>query len=445
MFNKKIAFLYFLILPFLGFTQGVEFEHISLEEALAKAKKENKLVFIDFYTVWCGPCKKMAKIIFPLPEVGDVYNKNFINLKLDAEKEGEAVAKQYNVTGYPTLLYLDTDGNVLLKDTAFKPEEIFLNMAQMAITSLDSAYSLENLQKEFPNKFNDEHFLKMYIEKMAEYGQDTVEGIDAWLKVQTEMDDASPEMMKYLIKNSQLFIIGGKAKQILDENFDFYMKNASEYEAKMLSRLSSQIVVNTKRIGLRHKNPEVLKLYIDYCKQPENNVDSSDLMEAELTYYALIENDESYKNLTVTYVSKLINDKSIAEIHEADKKSYELYKRAYEKDPVSARLPMLNASKEGLKAYKILKEINEKGKGYLERITSKKEYKTLINWIEYGYELKPENCFMDDLKAELYYKTGKNKKAVELKERAIKNWPKTDKKFINKEYELEQMRNGEEI
>jgi len=446
MINKKIIFLSFLVIPILGFAQGIEFEHISLEEALVKAKKENKLIFIDFYTVWCGPCKQMVKTIFPLPEVGEVYNKSFVNLKLDAEKEGKAVAKQYNVTGYPTLLYLDTDGNVLLKDTAFKPEDIFLNMAQTAITSLNSNYSLENLQKEFPNKLNDEQFLKMYIEEMKLYGQTLNEGIDAWLSVQTEMDEASPEMMKYMMNNAINFVVGGKGEQILDENIGTYLEKASPYEAKMLPRLKMRIICNTKEVAVKNEDPQLLKTYIEaYKNQTEVKVKEEEIVESQLMYYDMVKDDVSFKVQTESYVAKVINEMTIAEIHDADKQSYELYKRAYDKDPVPERLPMLNASKEGLKAYKILKEINKKGKGYLERITTKIEYKTINSWIKYGYDLKAENCFMDDLKAELYYKTGRNKKAVALKERAVKNWPRSDKKFINKEYELEQMKNGEEI
>ncbi|OMP30154.1 hypothetical protein BKM32_12250 [Mangrovimonas sp. DI 80] len=426
--------------------QGMNFEHITLEEALVKAKKENKLVFIDFYTVWCGPCKKMAKDIFPLASVGEVYNKNFINLKLDAEKEGQAVAKQYNVTGYPTLLYLDADGKILLKDTAFKAEDTFIEMANRAVSSVNSKYSLENLQDMFPKKQNDEQFLKMYIKEMEQYGQDTSDGIDAWLKVQTEMEESSPEMLDYVFHNIRNFIVGGKGEQILNENYDTYMQQASEYQAKMLPRLSTQILNGTMDTAIRNKDPELMKAYIEaYKQQPESRFREDNLLEAELIYYGMLNDDESYKTTTLNYINGLIEQSTIAEIHESDKKSYEMYKRAYDNDPKPSRERMLNASKEGLKASKILKEINELSKGYLQRATSKKEYETLNSWIEYGYELRKDNCFTDDIKAEVYYKNGKKKKAVALKERAVKNWPRSDKKFVNKEYELEQMKKGASI
>ncbi|WP_188228434.1 thioredoxin family protein [Aestuariibaculum sediminum] len=428
-------------MPFLGIAQGINFEHITLDEALTKAKAENKLVFIDFYTVWCGPCKKMAREIFPLSTVGELYNNNFINLKLDAEKEGEAVAKQYNVTGYPTLLYLDAEGKVLLEDTAFKHEDTFIEMANRAINSQNSKYSLENLKNEFPSRLNDEQFLKMYIRKMDEFGQDISKGVDAWLKVQTEMNESSPEMLKYLLKNSRNILIGGKGEQILEENYDTYMKQASSFEARMLPRIKTQILNGTLDTAVRNKDAELMKVYIEaYKQQPKNRIKKDDLLDAELIYYEMLDDDTSYKTITANYINNLIDQTSIEEIKTADEKSYSMYKKAYDNDPKLARERMLNASKEGLKASKLLKELNELSKGYLEKSTSKKELKAIGKWIKFGYKVKEDNCFMDDLQAEFFFRKGKTQKALELKERAIKNWPKTDKKFVNKEYELQQLK-----
>ncbi|MBD0830624.1 thioredoxin family protein [Aestuariibaculum sp. TT11] len=441
MINKKIVLLILSLMPFLGIAQGINFEHITLDEALTKAKAENKLVFIDFYTVWCGPCKKMAREIFPLSTVGELYNNNFINLKLDAEKEGEAVAKQYNVTGYPTLLYLDAEGKVLLEDTAFKHEDTFIEMANRAINSQNSKYSLENLKNEFPSRLNDEQFLKMYIRKMDEFGQDISKGVDAWLKVQTEMNESSPEMLKYLLKNSRNILIGGKGEQILEENYDTYMKQASSFEARMLPRIKTQILNGTLDTAVRNKDAELMKVYIEaYKQQPKNRIKKDDLLDAELIYYEMLDDDTSYKTITANYINNLIDQTSIEEIKTADEKSYSMYKKAYDNDPKLARERMLNASKEGLKASKLLKELNELSKGYLEKSTSKKELKAIGKWIKFGYKVKEDNCFMDDLQAEFFFRKGKTQKALELKERAIKNWPKTDKKFVNKEYELQQLK-----
>ena len=87
------------------------FRHVSFAEGVAAAKAENKLVFIDFYTEWCGPCRMMANNIFPQKAVGDYFNEKFVCLKIDAEKgEGVELAKRFKVTAYPTFIVLDAHG-----------------------------------------------------------------------------------------------------------------------------------------------------------------------------------------------------------------------------------------------------------------------------------------------------------------------------------------------
>lgn len=88
---------------------GVTFLKGSWKDALAEAKRQNKPIFLDVFTTWCPPCKRMAKEAFPNARVGAKFNIHFINYQLDAEKgEGIAIAKQYAVASYPTALYIDS-------------------------------------------------------------------------------------------------------------------------------------------------------------------------------------------------------------------------------------------------------------------------------------------------------------------------------------------------
>jgi thiol-disulfide isomerase/thioredoxin len=96
--------------------QGITFEHGNFAAVCAKAKAEKKLVFIDVYTSWCGPCKYMAATVFKKDNVGQYFNSQFINFKIDAEKgEGKALAAKYKVQFYPTYLFIDDKGPFLIK------------------------------------------------------------------------------------------------------------------------------------------------------------------------------------------------------------------------------------------------------------------------------------------------------------------------------------------
>lgn len=96
------------------FSQGITFENGTFTEALAKAKKENKMVFMDCYTIWCGPCKILSNDVFPKKIVGDYFNSNFVSIKIDMEKgEGIELRKKYDVVAFPTLLFIDEKGEVV--------------------------------------------------------------------------------------------------------------------------------------------------------------------------------------------------------------------------------------------------------------------------------------------------------------------------------------------
>lgn len=94
--------------------QGIDFmpEGSLLKDAVAKAKQGNKMVFLDCYTSWCGPCKMMASKIFPTKEVGDFMNPKFVSIKIDMEKgEGPSLVEKLQVSAYPTFIIFNGDGN----------------------------------------------------------------------------------------------------------------------------------------------------------------------------------------------------------------------------------------------------------------------------------------------------------------------------------------------
>jgi thiol:disulfide interchange protein len=114
--------------------QGINFFKGTWAEALEMAQAENKPIFVDAYTVWCGPCKYMAAKVFSVDSVGAYYNKNFINYKYDMEKgDGPKFAEKYRITAYPTLLYINPDGRVLHRVMGAKQPESFINEGKKAL------------------------------------------------------------------------------------------------------------------------------------------------------------------------------------------------------------------------------------------------------------------------------------------------------------------------
>lgn len=94
--------------------EGIQFIESNWAKAKAEAKKQNKLIFLDAYATWCGPCKMLKRNTFPDKAAGEFFNKYFVNVALDMESgDGPAVAATYQVNAYPTLIITDADGNMI--------------------------------------------------------------------------------------------------------------------------------------------------------------------------------------------------------------------------------------------------------------------------------------------------------------------------------------------
>jgi thioredoxin-related protein len=117
------------ILPVFAMAQdaGIHFESgLSWKEILGRAKAENKYIFVDCHTTWCGPCKWMEKNIYPETEVAEYYNEHFINVALQMDRteddpqsvrnwyaDGDTIAERYNVKIYPTYLFFTPSGQII--------------------------------------------------------------------------------------------------------------------------------------------------------------------------------------------------------------------------------------------------------------------------------------------------------------------------------------------
>ena len=105
---------------------GIQFVDAPWAKIIAQAKKENKIIFFDAYTSWCGPCKMMQKNVFTRPEVAEFFNANFINVKKDMEiGEGPDLANKYPLEAYPTLFFIDGSGKVVRQVIGYQtPEQL---------------------------------------------------------------------------------------------------------------------------------------------------------------------------------------------------------------------------------------------------------------------------------------------------------------------------------
>ena len=155
---------------------GITFFKGTFGEALAKARQENKPLFVDFYAVWCVPCKKMAKNVFTQEEVGKYFNEHFISLQLDAEKgENVEIAKNYKVAAYPTVAFIAPDGKALSVNTGAMDKDELMEAAKIVA---GERVSFEELYNKYKANGNDLDIQQQLLLKAPSFLQ-AQEGMEA--------------------------------------------------------------------------------------------------------------------------------------------------------------------------------------------------------------------------------------------------------------------------
>jgi thiol-disulfide isomerase/thioredoxin len=162
--------------------QGISFEKGDWFSTLVKAKAQKRLVYVDVYADWCGPCKLLEKLVFPKKEAGDFYNAHFVNAHVNAEKgEGIGLVKRYQVTAFPTHIFIDpASEQVVYWTTGYGGLETFLEEGETAVAEWKDPMTWEKYEAAFPAKKNDRKFLRDWLRKADRLHKDNNEILNAY-------------------------------------------------------------------------------------------------------------------------------------------------------------------------------------------------------------------------------------------------------------------------
>jgi len=183
---KNLYTLLLVVIPFLISAQGIEFFEGTFAEAKKVAQKEDKLIFVDCYTTWCGPCKRMSNAVFPDASVGKVYNKHYIALKLDMEKEqGMRFGKKYPVSAYPSMFYLDSEGEIIQKIVGGKTIQDFIAIGKKMVSQNDRT---DSYAQQFEDGNRDYDFILKYVKEMNKVGKSPIALANKYFKEGPSID-----------------------------------------------------------------------------------------------------------------------------------------------------------------------------------------------------------------------------------------------------------------
>nr|WP_315424647.1 thioredoxin fold domain-containing protein [uncultured Pedobacter sp.] len=244
----KKLFLIFLLLPFIGTAQvkGTHFEHgLSWQQVKEKAKKENKFLLVDCFTTWCGPCKYMASTIFPQEKVGEFFNKNFVNVKVqldqtknDSEEvkswyaDAQSMSKEFKINAYPTFLIFSPKGELVHRIVGGGEADEFIARAQMALNPETQYYTL--LKKSESGNPTPETLKQLAVSAEAAYDEENSEKFaNAYINTQ-----------KDLYTKENLEFISRYARSTKSKGFELMLKDPEKIDAILGKGKSNKILSN---------------------------------------------------------------------------------------------------------------------------------------------------------------------------------------------------------
>jgi thioredoxin-related protein len=285
---KIIMVLNILLTSFVCGAQQVEFKKLSdWNQVLDSASKENKYIFVDCFTTWCGSCKKMDSEIFKNALVANFLNQNYISIKIQfdsAAKDNVHIqnwfhfskdfGKANDVNAFPTFLFFKSNGKLVSKETGsnFTPKE-FVTMLE---SKLDINRQFYTIKEQYLKGDRSADLIRNLLPEAVKIGDmkiayeihdqyictiDTPYTTSQLAAIYSSMTDIRsagfPIILSYVEKNSSLLPNKGFANIIVkslinQEMFKLYIQNKggkidwttiSKHVGKISSSLSNQIVM----------------------------------------------------------------------------------------------------------------------------------------------------------------------------------------------------------
>lgn len=202
--------------------KGIEFQELGLNEAIEKAKQENKLVFVDVFAVWCGPCKYLSREIFIDEDLGKYMNEHFVSIKIDGEQgEGPELMERFSIDAFPTMLFIGADGELRKRIVGAEDQSVIMETADFAIHPEKSPEFI--MGERFKAGDRDRTFLGEYLTLLLEQDLDTEPVVNAFLENYPELnledeieylvfilgikDRDHPKMKEFFEKSSDLIVM----------------------------------------------------------------------------------------------------------------------------------------------------------------------------------------------------------------------------------------------
>jgi thiol-disulfide isomerase/thioredoxin len=262
----------------------INFERSNWEEIKLTALKANKLIFVDAYTKWCGPCKWMEKNVFTDGKVGMDYNAKFVNAKFDMDEgEGPMLGKLYDIGCYPTFLFIDGNGKVVhrvtgqLSKSEFRQEAVTAETPSLSFSGKQQRYDAGERNVAFVNEYihaliyNCMSASKVAASYLTELRREELLTPENWGIFAESIHDPASEPFVYFLANRPVFVKAFGDSVVNSKIFDVYLDIAKPLIYRDAGPDEVALAELGKAIsGLDFPRREELSLMIDNAKAEAN-------------------------------------------------------------------------------------------------------------------------------------------------------------------------------
>jgi thioredoxin-related protein len=417
---------------------GIAFQQGDFQAMLDKAKAENKLVFMDVYTTWCGPCKMLDRNTFSDAQVGSKFNEEFINYKLDAEKgEGMGISQKYGVRAYPNMLFINGQGELVHRVVGYHPPEDLLNEAATAGKLAGTLKPLSWFDENYNAKKLDKSFMKTYVGQLKAANRDNSKMLTEYFALLSASEKTAESNVKLAAENLQQ--LEGSAYNILAS----VMKESAKYARGVVQAAYSGLALaksTTFQKAVDNKDRKLLDKLITVCKNLEGTGANTQIAEYEAQFAKATGDLSLVRKSTELKAADLVK-KSKEELAKLDAQQFARYKQRLpaNTDTTASQYTtikeiMLHAATKGA-----AEELNSLAAGYLENMKDQADLTKALAWSARALELDRKAIYLDT-QAQLLYKLGNKPEAIKLATEAVEKANSEQKEGFQES--LEKMKQG---
>lgn len=406
---------------------GIRFFSGSWKDVLAEAKKQNKPVFVDIYTTWCGPCKLMAKQAFPDKAVGDLFNANFVSYQIDAEKgEGITIAKQYAITAYPTSLFVSADGSLIQRTIGYGGIKGFLEEATKAVDAAKDPKPIAVWDKEFVEGNRDATFLKGYLAKRAKLGMPNADALETYLTVVPEAEWTTGDNVD---------AISGNLTTSNSKAFDALLLAAKDMRGDRTRMKSMQTIMQATNMAVQRDERQAkteadlersisnrLKIITMTSTRPISASDQQAMTtDVRMNYYKRTKNVPKYRELATESAKNLMAisaDSLKAKNAAAYQRFMDQSKMMPDSIKTSPNFVRYAAMMKTIETQQVANKLNGLAWAYFETMTDPADLTKALAWSGRSLELERTSALLDTY-AQLLGKLGRKADAIKYEEEAL--------------------------